>query len=402
MSKHKVQEPKKYGNDWAFRYVYRNDLPVDPFEPKLLDYGSPKDRLFKYEPGTDSLEDKFLFEVTGRNIENGVACAPLAMGTLSDAFYTPREKARVRRLEPEDEELLAPPSATATARPSNAVTPNVLFLRQNKISMSGDAKTYGRTRPVTTESRIGQSVIDDTKIHDQAPHTTEGKLRAIRQTFESVKRFTTENIKHPGGKDLKAMEIFPIFPDFTGSWPDPLVLAVFDADPLEKGVENGNKEIEKGSEKAITLEEAFLKPLKKPDPPHEPFMGYYQPEKKLVNKIKDKREKADIFGRDEDELDTESYDFPLVRDFQYQTKDGISDQLVFKIDNEHHGVFFKRLRSRINFKRQRAKRKEEQDREQSQISRDRPTVLSIRKRPFTPEERRTRRKVVKDELDLEG
>ncbi|KAI8917858.1 Paf1-domain-containing protein [Powellomyces hirtus] len=380
------KEQKRYGGDWAFRYVYRNELPEYTSEPKLLAYPFPVDRHYRYEPGTGSVADKFLFEVCGRNVENGVPCAPLSMGFLADRFYRPDEKLVPQQLSPEDEELLAPPfepeQGAVSAVP--AAHSNVLFIKQGRINMAGDPRTYGQSSGPSRPKTIDPGHI---------PHTAAQKLALITNTFDTVKHFTVDNLKHPSGRPLKAVEIIPIFPDFSSAWSDPLALSVFDTDPLEKGL--NVKQSDPGPDKQIALEEAILKPMKNPHNPHDEFMGYYTPTPDSVAKLAEKRKRQ--LDQPEDETQEEQeLEYPLVRDFLYQKSDNNNKQLVWRVDTRNGGVFYKRVPTRFNFKRRRAKRQNE-----AEDTWDRPTLLEVTRRPLDADNLQRRRAILKEDLGID-
>ncbi|KAI9105648.1 RNA polymerase II-associated [Phlyctochytrium arcticum] len=390
MSKNRPQELKKYGNDWAFRYVYRNDLPPLPFPPKLLAYPFPADRLYKYEQ--DSLLNKFYFAACGKDDELGVPCAPLAGGELAEEFLNPGVSRKPQKLDPEDQFLLAKPHAdpppgskpTMDGTATHALSAqSPLFLRRVHVNMAGEAKTYGRSdRQVAASSSLKDQTL--------APHihlTAADKLRAIEATFAAVQKVSTESIVHPAKKPVHALEIIPIFPDLSGSWPDLVNLSVFEADPLEKpGVK---KKIEPGSDKAVALDEALMKPFHNPET-NETVLGYFTPSEAALAKIRQERETG-ISALKPDEI----LEYKHVRDYHYETQVNHIRQYVFRLDQDNHGVFYKRMAGRVNLKRKRAKARHEQEEEW-----ERPTVITLSRREFSATERHQRRKICEDDLGI--
>ncbi|KAJ3184900.1 hypothetical protein HDU85_001590 [Gaertneriomyces sp. JEL0708] len=348
MSKHQPQETKKYGNDWAFRYQYKNDLPNLPFEPKLLKYPFSPDRHYRYKP--DSISEKFEFEVCGPDIENGVPCAPLAMGFLEATFRGETGELRPQKLDPADEELLAKPRLTSAtgnavmnAKPS---TDAPMFLKRSKLDMAAEAKTYGRSKA------ISDKMAAQTLTADEAPRKTREQIvKTIQETFEAIKKLTPDTVKHPdpNKKQLRALEIFPIFPDFRWSYPNGIVLSVFDGDPLEKGIEQTKPA--RDSDKSIALEHSFLKPLRVPGT-GEDVMSYYKPAEETVEKLRLRKRKAEG-GQDVDGLQ-ESDNYAHVRDYQFTMKAETLRYMALRVDNTNGGAFYKRLGARLNLKRRRA------------------------------------------------
>ncbi|KAJ3153408.1 hypothetical protein HDU86_005238 [Geranomyces michiganensis] len=380
------KEPKKYGGDWAFRYIYRNDLPDYTADPKILEYPAAPDRHYRYEPNTGSVADRFLFEVCGTNVENGVPCAPLRMGFLADSFYEPERKDVPQELSPEDQELLALPFEPELVEASKELPKDVLYIKQDRINMAAAPRTYGKSSDrVTARSKANAATVY------RVPETAEEKLALIKTTFAASKHFTKENMKHPSGNpNIKAVEIMPVFPDFTDAWYDPLVLSVFDTDPLEK-----LKVGELKHEKQIALEEALMKPMRNPADPTDEFMSYYTPNAESVAKLWAIR-KAKEEG-EERVNGMEHLEYPLVRDFTYQKSEGNHKQLVWRVDSAHGRVLFKRVPTKLTFKRRRAKGnyREEDDWE-------RPTHLEVTRRPLSPEERQKRRRGLAEDLGVEG
>ncbi|KAJ3145629.1 RNA polymerase-associated factor [Geranomyces variabilis] len=381
------KEPKKYGGDWAFRYIYRNDLPEYTADPKLLEYPTAPDRHYQYEPNTGSVADRFLFEVCGTNVENGVPCAPLRMGFLADSFYEPERKDVAQNLAPEDQELLAPPFEPEIVEASKELPKDVLYIKQDRINMAAAPRTYGKSSDRVT----ARSKANATTVH-RVPETAEEKLALIKTTFTASKHFTIENMKHPSGNpNIKAVEILPVFPDFTDAWYDPLVLSLFDTDPLEKF-----KVGELKHEKQMALEDAILKPMKNPADPTDEFMSYYSPDAQSVAKLWATRKPKEEREQQTGGVELEQLDYPLVRDFSYQKSENNHKQLVWRVDSANGRVLFKRAPTKLTFKRRRAKGKfrEEDDWE-------RPTHLEVTRRPLSIEEIQKRRRGLAEELGIE-
>ncbi|KAJ3024021.1 RNA polymerase-associated factor [Thoreauomyces humboldtii] len=384
-----------FGGDWAFRYVYRNELPEFSSAPKLLEYPFAPDRHYSYEPGTGSLQDRFLFEVCGKDVENGVPCAPLEMGFLADKFYNPDAKSGPQKLDPEDEELMQPPFEHVKANDTWKATNSVLFIHQERINMADNPKTFGRSFDKgPTQDRPLPALVA------YVPETAEEKKEMIKGTFDKVAQFTLQNIAHPSGrKNVHAVEMFPVFPELSGSWPDQLALTVFDTDPLEKGL-NAKAQKPQGAKdgtdlaKLVALENAVLKPIVNPGRPSEKFMGYYAPNSAAVTSIVEKRKRAS--DRGQEELPSDVLQYPLVRDYVYDTSDGNVKQLVWRVDAKTGAVFYRRVPTRITYKRRRAKRRDE---EEDQF--ERPTLLAVSTRPLDEHDQKRRRAVLKDDLGFD-
>lgn len=88
----------------------------------------------------------------------------------------------------------------------------------------------------------------------------EGQIRAIEKTFDTVSdnQNLMRTIRHPTNKSLTAVEVFPIYPDWT-SWPNKYTHAVFDANPIGSFASvKQMKENSLGGEKCVVF--SFAKP----------------------------------------------------------------------------------------------------------------------------------------------
>lgn len=165
----------------------------------------------------------------------------------------------------------------------------------------------------------------------------------------------------------------------------------------------------------------MLKSMMHPET-REPFLAYYTPNDDALKQIRTKRKREEEFGREEEE-EEEEYAYRHVRDYTVMTNnDATIRQIAVKVDNVHHGVFYKPIDARIN-----ARRRLVRVRQQtidwrffffclmltpvSQVNKDervpeaddweRPTRLNLTRRAFNQEDRRRRRKVLRDDLGIE-
>ena len=74
------------GTEWAYKYKFKNDLPDLPFDPKLLEYPFPVDRVYRYQH--DELITSATLAISGRDNELGVPVAPFKSGWLQKALQT--------------------------------------------------------------------------------------------------------------------------------------------------------------------------------------------------------------------------------------------------------------------------------------------------------------------------
>jgi len=77
---------------------------------------------------------------------------------------------------------------------------------------------------------MGQSIAKDEAIKD-VDLSVNGQIKSIARTFKIINETDLFNIKHPTKAHLKAVEIFPIFPDFV-RWPNTYSHVQYNSSPL--------------------------------------------------------------------------------------------------------------------------------------------------------------------------
>ena len=78
---------RKPGQEFAFQYRYKNELPPVPFDPKLLAYPHGDDRLYKYFESTILKSHKE--EYIHPDGDQGLSCNPFELGFLERAMTNP-------------------------------------------------------------------------------------------------------------------------------------------------------------------------------------------------------------------------------------------------------------------------------------------------------------------------
>lgn len=79
---------------------------------------------------------------------------------------------------------------------------------------------------------MGMSVKNQPQIQNLLDLSIDQQIDRIETSFENAKKARLSTLAHPKYKDLQALELFPIFPDFE-HWPNPYFLAAYDEDPMQ-------------------------------------------------------------------------------------------------------------------------------------------------------------------------
>ncbi|KAJ3299682.1 RNA polymerase-associated factor, partial [Kappamyces sp. JEL0829] len=326
----------KPGQEFAFNVRYKNDLPAVPFDPKLLAYPHPKDRLYAYKDCTILKEHTYgLIHPDG---EQGLPCTSAALAALARAVTHPDEKLLPRKdlLDPKDVALLARPVEKKT---ETKEIPNVPWLRRTEY-ISTEKSMYGRR---TNTIEMGMSVKNEPQIQSLLNLTVDQQIERIELSFAKAQQIHLGSLKHPKNKDLHALEMFPIFPDFE-NWPNPYFLASYDENPL-----GDKKELYTNVEdQDAVLEESILKPLSDPENPQESWLAYYAPTADALEKIKLKR-KLEELGRDD-------YEHDFTRDFDPQVAGTVKLQYPFFMEmrKDEGGAFYHPIQTQMRLKKRRA------------------------------------------------
>ncbi len=78
---------------------------------------------------------------------------------------------------------------------------------------------------------MGMSIRNEPEIQNLLHLTVDEHIDRIEKSFSAAQQINLASLKHPKNKDLHALEVFPIFPDFE-NWPNPYFLASYDEHPL--------------------------------------------------------------------------------------------------------------------------------------------------------------------------
>jgi hypothetical protein len=184
--------------------------------------------------------------------------------------------------------------------------------------------------------------MKEQKIQNLMNLDVEGRLKHIEQSFDSVKKTLLSELKHPTKKDVTALEMFPIFPDFE-FWNNPYILLSYDGDPVA-----GNMKYATEEDRQIAGEESVLKPLSLPENPDIQWMAYYVPDSTTVQQFKRKRE-TDL----EESMADEVYEERFYREFDISLKESTYPYFL-ALRKEDGGAFYNSLPQHIRLRKRRA------------------------------------------------
>jgi len=277
------------------RKKYQNTLPELPFNPKLVEFPFPRDRLYSYK--TSQLIENTPYKILPPDNELGI---PLNLIDMK-VFEEGPENKNINPTEPaeidEEDKILLISNDEYERRKKRSVRPQVSWLRRTEYISNEVNNKYLKNNEFT-EVKMGVSVAKDTAIQDVDLSVT-GQIKSISRTFKIINETDLFNIKHPTKSHLKAVEIFPIFPDFV-RWPNTYSHVQYNSSPISNEVK---EKLEKVDEVTSTqLRNAILKPMQNPLDPSETFLSYFQPTVETAKRINLKRKHDDS---DDEEIDDE-------------------------------------------------------------------------------------------------
>ncbi|KAJ3039328.1 RNA polymerase-associated factor [Rhizophlyctis rosea] len=374
MSRHKQQDHRIPGTDWAYKYNFINDLPEVPFDPKLLEYPFPADRIYRYE--RIPLLDSAPLAISGRDFENGVPVAPFGRGHLLRALQDPNVPLTLQELDDADKFLVGEELVKEEKKEAPA-TIKASWLRKSGPEFLG---TPRRTSSFRAEAPAVQEEEEDTSL--------EAQLRAILKTFEDALETDLTKLKHPQRPNLKATEIIPVLPNFDLEG-ELYVLLSYDGDPLEKKARQPG-DVDQSRLKQERAE-AVLKPLANPYRSDESFLAYYTPTDETLERMEGKKRKqddaGDLFGEEESDEEKEGGEEKLeehtfVRDYNWEPDNRYDKREVFMELREGEGAYYQHYVRHFSMKRKRL------EADESYVNR--PLRLTLGKRSLDLEEEQER------------
>ncbi|KAI9204435.1 RNA polymerase II-associated [Polychytrium aggregatum] len=373
--------------EFVCKLKYRNVMPQLPFDPKLLDYPFAADRHYKYQ--MCPIFDSHPQPLYAPDDFNSCPIDLLSSGFIRKALKGSQDTPEPTKLDPEDSFLLDKPVDVKKEGPARSGPPNVSWLRRTEyISMEASRGTGKRNEGV--ETKMGLSIMKDKEIQKFFDLSQEGQIKAIEQTFESVKRKSLTHIKHPVRSGVTATEIFPIYPDFM-LWPNKYVHSVYDANPLSASIQlSGEKNADPVTK--VRQEEVLLRPMIDLRTKGE-FFSLYAPDDESAKRILKKRKRDngeenddDIFEDQDQDLEAPN-DYGFIRDFeQKKIEEETGTKIFIVLRPDEGGAFYNVLDRKYVFRRKRNVRKSRED----EADESRWTKVTVAKRRFTNEEKQRR------------
>ncbi|KAG4304893.1 hypothetical protein PORY_001568 [Pneumocystis oryctolagi] len=267
---------------------YRNQLPLPPFPPKILNIPIP---LNKYTE-TSYLSSLIQEEPVHMELDPELGM-PLDLsiipGVFEGIYDNLHGNVKDVKLDPKDIALLKEVSSTPQRNSAG-----VSFLRRTEYISSEGSKNTIKTKGLDTRSIKPQDSADDKlespekqiaeieamsiKPQDSADdklESPEKQIAEIEAMFENVSK-NLSSLTHPHKKDLTVVDSFPIFPDIDIS-DQQLLLMKFTTDPGQKTVSS-----EPSADNRLDL--ALFMPVSERG---EEWLAYYLPEEDSYFQLKE-------------------------------------------------------------------------------------------------------------------
>ncbi|KAM3186622.1 hypothetical protein ACTXT7_003923 [Hymenolepis weldensis] len=195
------------------RVKYHNNLPELPFDPKFLTYPFDSSRFVQYAP--TSLE---------RNHKHELLCET-SVGVDVDLIDPDAFKiSRNFNLHPDDEKLVNETESNESNERKSRHRRSVAWLRKTEYLSTEHYNKWNKSEKIETKlgHNIKQRFAEEIVYRDK-----DSQIKAIENTFAAAKKPITG---HYSKKDVKAVEVLPILPDFM-LWKYPCAQVIFDDDP---------------------------------------------------------------------------------------------------------------------------------------------------------------------------
>ena len=205
--------------------------------------------------------------------------------------------------------------------------PNVTWLRRTEY-ISGEYSKVVRETPELQKKDVAKLI-----------QSREEQIRAIERTFELAE----QRPAHPTDKNLTAVEMLPVYPDFE-LWQNSYTQCAFDADPTPP-VRGDNEATRANSEWQV--DHSLMKlDVNADDPDDRVRLMLFTP---LAEEYDPAKAEQDIEG-----------ELEYVRDYNFLLKkdDDVHSQFFFSI-REREGVFYNEVKTRVVLQRHRLKKQVE-------------------------------------------
>ncbi|CAF0914392.1 unnamed protein product [Rotaria sordida] len=306
-------------SDLVCRVRYTNVLPDLPFDPKFLRYPFSQDRFVRYKP--TSLEKNYRWDLLTEH-DVGVEIDLIN----PDAYVT------TRKITEEDEKLLEEETASpANLKRSLLNQRSVPWLRKTEYisTEQSSIKSFlklGEARSSSAKEKLREESLKYL--------TKDRLLQMIEEGFETAK---VSLEKHYSKPSVVKVEEWPLFPDFD-NWKCPFAQVIFDDDPSRKDP------TVTGQEQMEEMSEAVIKALIDAD--NKEYIGYFLP----TAETRAKR------ARDEQDDTDESYDFKLIREYNWNRKDktmsGFEENYFLSVKDD--SIVYNELETRVRLSKRRA------------------------------------------------
>ncbi|CAF3089143.1 unnamed protein product [Rotaria socialis] len=309
-------------SDLVCRVRYTNVLPDLPFDPKFLRYPFSQDRFVRYKP--TSLEKNYRWDLLTEH----------DVGVEID-LINPDAYATNRKLTEEDEKLLEEETASpANLKRSLLNQRSVPWLRKTEYISTEQSS-------IKSSLKLGEvrsSSVKEKLREDSLKYLTKDRLlQIVEEGFETAKAPLDKHYSKPS---VVKLEEWPLFPDFD-NWKYPFAQVIFDDDPSRKDA------TVTGQEQMEEMSQAVIKALIDGD--NKEYIGYFLP----TAETRAKRAREE---QEEVEDPDESYDFKLIREYNWNRKDktmsGFEENYFLSVKDD--SIVYNELETRVRLSKRRA------------------------------------------------
>ncbi|CAF0861413.1 unnamed protein product [Adineta ricciae] len=306
-------------SDLVCRVRYTNVLPDLPFDPKFLRYPFSQDRFVRYKP--TSLEKNYRWDLLTEH----------DVGVEID-LITPDAYATTGQITEDDERLLEEETATpANLKRSMLNKRSVPWLRKTEY-ISTEQST---SKPTFKAGETRSSSVKEKLREESLKYLTKDRvLEIIEEGFETAR---TPMETHHTKPSVVKVEEWPLFPDFD-NWKYPFAQVIFDDDPSRKDPNITSQE------QMEEMSDAVIKALVDND--NKEYIGYFLPTPET---------RAKRLREEQDEAD-ETYDFKLIREYNWTRKDktmsGYEENYFLSVRDD--SIVYNELETRVRLSKRRA------------------------------------------------
>lgn len=239
----------------------------------------------------------------------------------------------------------------AAAQPKERHRPIVPWLRRTEYISSEGSRMVAKKQESVEQRRVQRRL--DKQQDLLFDNSIESQLRMIENTFSTAdlgKLSDFQLLRHPGKPDLKAVEVFPVLPDFS-DWTDMFVHCYFDDDPAVRPMNKLRSQltVDETAERELIdrqlEQEAVLKPMVDPSRNNEQFMVYFLPSTTTTT---DTSSTTVNSGNDMVRLDA-------VRHYNFRLEKEPTMEKIFFTFHPGSGAFYNQVQGRVNLKKRRLK-----------------------------------------------